>query len=144
ERADLNPEDKADMLQGNWGGEGLNPAPPVGRLAAPPLIVIDDQDAIPGPPQGDRMVGEGILPLPRLAMVEHLLRVGLTYVNDGDSVEVKIRNLRRSQDARPVGRLLWRRRLGGCPGCRPARIMGDHDRPPCRREVLGAAGRPPG
>ena len=116
--AHLDPEDQADMLHGNFGEEALKSAPPVGRPAAPPLIVVDDQDAIPGPPQGDRMVGEGILPLPRFAMVEHLLGIGLAHVDDGEAIEVKIEDLRRSQDARAGWSTRSRRRLGRCPGRR--------------------------
>src|SRR5262249_6429921 len=62
--AHLDPEDQADMLYGNFGQEALESAPLVGRPPALPLIVVDDQDAIPWPPQGDGMVGEGVLPLP--------------------------------------------------------------------------------
>jgi hypothetical protein len=46
------------------------------------------------------MVSEGILPLARLAMVEHLLGVGLADLNDREAVEVGVEDLRRSQDAR--------------------------------------------
>ena len=94
--AHLDPEDQADMLHGNFGQEALEPGPLVGRPTALALIIIDDHDAIPGPSQGDRMVGEGILPFPRLAMVEDLLGVGLAHVNDGEAIEVKIEDLRRS------------------------------------------------
>ena len=97
--AHLDPEDQADMLHGNFGEEALKSASLVGRAAALALIVVDDQDAIPGPSQGDRVVGEGILPFPRFAMVEDLLGIGLAHVNDGDAIEVEIEDLRRSQDA---------------------------------------------
>ena len=101
--AHLDPEDQADMLHGNFGQEALKSAPLVGRPTALSLIVIDDHDAIPGPSQGDRVVGEGILPLPRFPMVEDLLWIGLAHVNDGEAIEVKIEDLRRSQDAGPAG-----------------------------------------
>ena len=114
--AHLDPEDQADMLHGNFGQEALKSAPLVGRPAALSLIVIDDHDAIPGPPQGDRMVGEGILPFPRFPMVENLLGIGLAHVNDGETIEVKIEDLRRSQDARPAGKL--RRRWFARPDVR--------------------------
>ena len=107
--AHLDPEDQADMLHGNLGQEALESASLVGRPATLSLVVVDDQDAIPGPSQGDRMVGEGVLPLPRFAMVEHLLGVGLAHVNDGDAIEVKVEDLRRSQDARAAGKRRRRR-----------------------------------
>ena len=99
--AHLDAEDQADMLHGNLGQEALKSAPTVGGPAAQTLVVVDDQDAIPGPSQGDRMVGEGILPFPRLAMIEDLLWVGLAHVNDGEPIEMKIEDLGRSQGARP-------------------------------------------
>ena len=93
--AHLDPEDQADMLHRNFGQEALKSAPLVGRPTALALIVVDDQDAIPRPPQGDRVVGEGILPLPRFPMIEDLLRVGLAHVNDREPIEVKIEDLGR-------------------------------------------------
>ena len=51
-----------------------------GRTTAQVLILVDDQSAIPGPAQGNRMVGEGMESLPRFAMIEELLRVGLANV----------------------------------------------------------------
>ena len=86
------------MLHGNLGQEALESAPLVGRPAALPLVVVDDQDAIPGPSQGDRVVGEGVLPFPRFAVVEHLLGVGLAHVNDRKAVEMEVEDLRGSQD----------------------------------------------
>ena len=45
------------------------------------------------------MVGEGVLPFPRFAMVEDLLGIGLAHVDDGEAIEVQIEDLGRSQDA---------------------------------------------
>ncbi len=39
------------------------------------------------------MVGEGIPPLARFAMIEDLLRVGLADVDDGEAIAVKIMDL---------------------------------------------------
>jgi hypothetical protein len=94
--AHLDPEDQADMLHGNFGQEALESAPLVRRPPTLPLVVVDDQDAIPRPPQGDRVGGESILPLPRLAVIEDLLGIGLPHVDDSESVEVGIEDLRRS------------------------------------------------
>jgi hypothetical protein len=46
------------MLHGNLGQQTLESASSIGRTTAQALILVDDQDAIPGPAQGDRMVGE--------------------------------------------------------------------------------------
>ena len=46
-------------------------------------------------------------------MVEDLLGVGLADVNDGETIEVKIEDLRGSQDPRPAGRLVEGRPGGG-------------------------------
>ena len=139
--AHLDPEDQADMLHGNLGQEALKSAPLVGRPAALPLIVVDDQDAIPGPSQGDRVVGEGVLPFPRFAMVENLLGIGLAHVDDGEAIEVEIEDLGGSQDAGLAGRLVERRPGGRGPIGLAGRIKRAHGRPPCRREALAVAER---
>ena len=91
------------------------------------MIVVDDQDAIPGPPQGDRVVGEGVLPLPRLTIVENLLGVGLSHVNDGKAVEVEVEDLGRSQDTGLPGQArreaAWRPRPDRPGGSRSSRLM---------------------
>ena len=120
--AHLDPEDQADMLHGNLGQDALESAPLVGRPAAQPLIVIDDQDAIPGPSPGGREVGEGILPFPRFAMVEDLLGIGLAHVNDGETIEVPIQDLEGSQDAGQVGRLVGE----AASRARPVRLVWSH------------------
>ena len=107
--AHLDPEDQADMLHSNFGQEALKSAPLVGRPATLALIVVDDHDAIPGPPQGDRVLGEGVLPLPRLTIVENLLGVGLSHVNDSKSVEVEVEDLGGPEDTGLSVRLVERR-----------------------------------
>ena len=139
--AHLDPEDQADMLHGNLGQEALKSAPLVGRPAALPLIVVDDHDAIPGPSQGDRVVGEGVLPFPRFPMVEDLLGIGLAHVNDSEAVEVEIQDLRGSQDPGRPDRLVDGRPGGRGPIGLATGIMSAHDRPPCRREALAVAAR---
>ena len=64
--AHLDPEDQADMLHGNFGQEALESAPLVGRPAAQPLIVIDDQDAIPGPSPGRPRGRRGHIAVPAI------------------------------------------------------------------------------
>ena len=89
--AHLDPEDQADMLHGNFGQDAMKSAPLDGRPGRLSLIVIDDQDAIPRPSQGDRELDEVVLPFPRFAMVEDLLGIGLAHVNDGETNEVEVR-----------------------------------------------------
>jgi hypothetical protein len=99
------------VLQGNFGEEALEPAAPVGGASAHPLIVVDDQDAIPGPSQGGRMVGQGVLPFPRFAMDEDLVGIRLAHVDDGQAIEVPVEDLGRSDGAG-----LADRRVGSRPG----------------------------
>ena len=42
------------------------------------------------------MVGQGVLPFPRFAMVEDLVGIGLAHVDDGEAIEVPIEDLGRS------------------------------------------------
>ena len=121
--AHLDPEDQADMLHGNLGQDALESAPLVGRPAAQSLIVIDDQDAIPGPSPGGREVGEGILPFPRFAMVEDLLGIGLAHVDDGEAIEVPIQDLEGSQDAGQADRLVD----DGLAGATRSAVWSDQD-----------------
>ena len=91
--AHLDPDDQPDMLHGNLGEDALESAALVGRPTAQSLIVIDDQDAIPGPSQSDLMVREGILPFSRFTMIENLLGIGLAHVNDDETIEVPVQDL---------------------------------------------------
>jgi hypothetical protein len=88
------------VLHGNFGQETLKSASLIGRATALALIVVDDYDAIPRPPQSDRVLGQSILAFPRFPIVEDLLGVGLPNVNDDDAVEVKVQDLGRSKNAR--------------------------------------------
>jgi hypothetical protein len=129
------------MLHRNLSQEALKSAPLVGRPGAPPLVVVDDHDAISGPSQGDCVIDEGVLPFPRVTVVEHLLGIGLSHVNDSKAVEMEIQDLGGSQDPGLPHRI-----FDGGPGGRDpiglaAGIMSAHCRPPCRREALGAAAR---
>jgi hypothetical protein len=61
-----------------------------GGLTGEPLIVVDDEDAVHGPTHGGREVLQGVLPLARFPMIEDLLRIRLTDVDDGQQTEVPI------------------------------------------------------
>jgi hypothetical protein len=87
------------VLHGNFGQEALESAPLVRRPTAQPLIVVDDQDAIPRPSQGGRRVEEGVLALPRFPIGEDLVGIGLAHVDDREAVEVDVEDLGGSQDS---------------------------------------------
>src|SRR5262249_39142240 len=106
-----------------------------------PLIVVDEQDTVPGPSQGDRELDELVLPLARLAMVEDLLGVGLPHINDGDSIEMKIPDLGRSPETGRAVRLGASRLGEDGRGAGWGRIKRAHGRPPLRREAWAVAGR---
>src|SRR5262249_54126201 len=90
------------------------------------LIVVDDYDALPRPSQGDRMVGQGVLPFPRFAVIEDLVRGGLANINERQSVQVPVLDLGRSPT--PGGRC---RAVRGSLG----RVMARHAPPPFRPET---------
>ena len=50
------------MVQPDLNQERWNPGRPSTLLPLRPLVLIDDQDAIGGPSQGDRVIDEGVLP----------------------------------------------------------------------------------
>src|SRR5207249_432631 len=80
--------DQPDAVEGDLGQQPLEPGPALDRLAAPAQVGVDGDDAIPGPPECDRAVGQGVLAGGRLLVVEDLLRGRLADVDDGDAVEV--------------------------------------------------------
>ena len=62
------------MIHGDFGQQALKSGPALGRLAAVPLVVVDDQDPVPGPSQGYGVVDQGVLPFSRFPVLEDLLR----------------------------------------------------------------------
>jgi hypothetical protein len=81
------------VLHGNFGQDAMKSASVDGRPRRLSLIVIDDHDPIPWPPQGDREFDEFILSFPRFPMIENLLGIGLAHVNDRKSNEVEVQYL---------------------------------------------------
>ena len=61
------------MVHGNFGQEALESDAVLGGLAALALVLVDDQDSLPGPSQGRGVVRQGVLPLPRFLVIEDLL-----------------------------------------------------------------------
>lgn len=136
--AHLQPQDQTDVVHGELGHEALVPEPMLGGLAALPLILVDDQDPLLGLPQRQGLSRQGVLPLPRLLVLQHLLRAGLPDIDDGQSVQVPSADLGRTQaaDGRDGPRRA-RRRSGSCrQGFRAA-----HSPPPTRPELTRVAER---
>jgi hypothetical protein len=88
--AHLDPEDQTDMLHGNFGQDAVKSATIFGRLAAEPLVVIDDQDTVARPSQCDCEVEQRVLTFARFSVIENLLRSGLTDVDDRQQTEVPV------------------------------------------------------
>ena len=84
------------MVHRDLGEQPLEAVPPVGFLGAAALVVVNDQDPLAGPPQGQGVVDQLVLSLARLLVVEHLLRAGLTDVDDRQEVQVPVSDLGRS------------------------------------------------
>jgi hypothetical protein len=96
EAAQLRPQDQPDVVHRDLGEPPLEAVPPVGPLGASALVVVDDQDPIGGPPQGQGLVDQLVLSLARLLVVEHLLRAGLTDGDDRQAVQVPVSDRGRS------------------------------------------------
>ena len=80
--AHLQAEDNADVVQADLGEQVLEAEPALGRLPAPPLVLVDDLDTVLGPAQRGGPVHQAVLPVRRLAVVEHLLGRRLPDVDD--------------------------------------------------------------
>ena len=85
------------MIHGNFGQEAMKSGSPIGRLATVPLVLVNEQDPVPGPSQGRCEVDQGVLPFPRFDVIEDLLGIGLANVDDCQPAEVPIIERRRPQ-----------------------------------------------
>jgi hypothetical protein len=88
--AHLDSEKQADMVHGNFSQDALKSGAPIGRLTSAPLVLVDEQDPVFRPPEGDCELNQSVLPLARLDVVEDLLGIRLANVDDGQPVEVPI------------------------------------------------------
>ena len=61
------------MVHGDLGEEALESEPSLGGPAALALVLVDDQDPVPGPSQGHGVVRQGVLSLARFLVIEDLL-----------------------------------------------------------------------
>jgi hypothetical protein len=134
--AHLQPQDQTHVLQSHFGQQTLETAALVGAGGGLPLILINDQDALLGPTQFLGIIGQGVLPCPRLAVVEHLLWAGLPDVDNRQPFELCWANFARTAVARE-SMLLGRgslRRLW-LASTMTKRFMLAHASPPWRRAV---------
>jgi len=88
----LDPENQTDVLHGNFGHDAVKSASVFGRRAAESLVIVDDQDAVTGPSQCDRVVDQRVLAFARFSVIENLLRSGLTDVDNCQKTKVPIRD----------------------------------------------------
>ena len=63
EPAQFEPQDQADVVQGELGEEALETEPLPGGPAAAALVLVDDQDPILRPTEGRGVVRQGVLTL---------------------------------------------------------------------------------
>ena len=86
--AHLQAEDDADVVQADLGEQVLEAEPALGRLPAAPLVLVHDFHAALGPAQGGGPMHQAVLPVRRLAVLEHLLGRRLPDVDDRFALQV--------------------------------------------------------
>jgi hypothetical protein len=139
--AHLNPQDQAGMIHGHFGQDAVVSGPPLGRLATVALVLVDEQDPVPGPSQGHGQVDQGVLPFPRFGVIEHLLGIGLADIDDGQPAEVPLIDRSRTQAEAGRHPLSDRPFAGWSDGEGFGRVSCVHVWPPGCREARRAAGR---
>ena len=80
--AHLQAEDYADVVQADLGEQVLEAQPSLGRLPAAPLVFIHDFHPVRGPTKRGGPMHQAILPVCRLAVLQHLLGSRLSDVDD--------------------------------------------------------------
>jgi hypothetical protein len=71
--AHLQAEDDADMVEADLGQQILKTEPSGDALPAAPLVFVDDFDTVLRPTQYGGALDQGVLPVRRFPMLEHLL-----------------------------------------------------------------------
>ena len=92
--AEFQPQDHPDVIQAHLRHQPLKPRALVGGLAALSLILVDHHDALGRPAQALGELRQSILPLARLAVLEHLLWRGLPHIDHRQTVQMHVTNLR--------------------------------------------------
>ena len=83
------------MVEGHLGHQALEPRAVVGGLAAVPLVFVDDHDTLGRPTKALGELGQSVLPLPRLAIFEDLLRRRLSYIDHRQTIQMQVADLGR-------------------------------------------------
>ena|SRR6516165_2576024 len=128
------------MTQIHLDEDLMEPRTMFGRLPRGRLVVVDDQDALEGPPQLDRIATQVVLERRRFAMMEDLLRAGLSHRDDGPSLEVVRLDLGRTGQAGAIRVRIDRRsrvRCGVGATAGWARFSEAHACPPAVPAVAG-------
>lgn len=76
------------MIEADLGQEPLEAEPAFRGPAAEALILVDHDDPVRRPAQGDGAAPQAVLQGGRLAMLEHLLGGGLPHIDDRQPVEM--------------------------------------------------------
>ena len=84
------------MVQADLGQQALKPQARHHALATLPLIVINDDDAIAGPTPGDCTVHQTIVPRGGLHVIEDVLGMRLTPIDESLAPQMMVLELRRS------------------------------------------------
>src|SRR5262245_50502720 len=86
--AHLQPEHQPDAVEGDLGEQTLEAGAALDGLAALAQVVVDGDDPVARPAEGNCPVGQGVLSGGGLLVIEDLLRRRLADVDDGHAVEV--------------------------------------------------------
>lgn len=93
----LQAEDDADVVEADLGEQVLEAGPALGRLPAAPLVLVHDFHTVARPAQRGGAIRQAVLPVRRLAVIEHLLGRRLADVNDGLTLQMPGPDLGRRQ-----------------------------------------------
>ena len=92
---DLQAEDGASMPQADLGDEGLEAIPASGGGPGVPLILVDDDEVLPRPPQVAGALCESILPCGAGGVFAHLEEGGLPDIDEGLPLQMRGADFRR-------------------------------------------------
>ena len=81
------------MAHRHFREDALKSGTAFGRLGAVALVLIDRENPFARPAQRHRAMNQCVLALARFAMVQHLMRAGLSHVDDRQPVQMVILNL---------------------------------------------------
>ena len=80
ETRDLQAQHQTDLTEADFGDQVLEPGAVGGGGRRVPQVLVDHDDALVGPPQGERPFAQGVLPRRALGVLEDLLERALADV----------------------------------------------------------------